>query len=136
MIHILKIITDEKDITPTLIEEILHKTKSLEQVEIKTIKKRISSSFTSNLCYIEVNYSNESQSLAPKRFILKMSKNDDSPFIGKKEVLFYNSVANQMENLPVIPCYDAKFDENTRRSHILLADISKTHFQEISLCRE
>ncbi|MBA7513734.1 hypothetical protein ES705_05752 [subsurface metagenome] len=47
----------------------------------------------------------------------------------REKFFFYNSVANQMGELPFITCYDAKFDENTGRSHILLEDISKTHFQ-------
>ena len=71
----MKIITDEKEITPVLIEEILHKKKSLEQVEVKEINiNKKASTITSNICFIEVKYSNESPDTAPKRFFLKMSK--------------------------------------------------------------
>ena len=126
----LEIITDEKEITPKIIEEILHNTKSLEQVEVKEIKiNRNFPTITSNICFIEVKYSNESPKAAPKRLFLKMPKEGIFQEIGKKEVFFYNTVANQTGGLPIIPCYDAKFNENTGRSHILLEDISKTHFQ-------
>ena len=126
----MKIITDEKEITPMLIEGILRNTKSLEQVEVKEIKiMRTSSTITSNICFIQVNYSNESPKTAPKRFFLKMSKKEYDPEVGRKEVIFYNSIANQIGALPVIPCYDAKFNEKTQRWHILLEDISITHFQ-------
>jgi len=127
---LLKIITDEKEISPKIIEEILHNTKSLEQVEVKEIKiNRTFPTITSNICFIEVKYSNKSPKTAPKRFFLKMLKKEFNPEAGKREVFFYNTVANQMGALPVIQCYDAKFNENTQRAHILLEDISKTHFQ-------
>jgi len=125
----LKIITDEKEITPTLIEEILHQTISLERVEVKGIEiYRTQSTNTSNICFIKVKYSNKSPETAPKRLFLKMS-NLNFPKLGKREVIFYNTVANHMSALSLIPCYDAKYDENTGKSHILLEDISKTHFQ-------
>lgn len=125
----MKIITDEKEITPLLIEGILRNTKSLEQVEVKEIKIiKTLSTFVSNICFFQVKYSKESLKTAPNRFFLKMSK-EDFPEMGKREVFFYNTIANQMGAIPVIPCYDAKFNENTGRSHILLNDISKTHFQ-------
>ncbi len=124
-----KIIADEKEVTPTLIEKILHKTKALEKVKIKAINvNRAQSTNTSNICFIKVKYSNESPETAPKRLFLKMS-NLSFPKLGKREVFFYNNVANQMGELPLIPCYDAKYDENTGRSHILLEDMSKTHFR-------
>ena len=125
----MKIIKDEKEITPMLIEEILHQTISLEQVNVKEIKiKRTRSTNTSNICFIKVKYSKESPKTAPKRLFLKMS-NLSFPERGKREVIFYKNVANHMKEVPLIPCYDAKYDENTGRSHILLEDISKTHFQ-------
>ena len=49
--------------------------------------------------------------------------------LGKREVYFYNNVVNHRGDLPVITCYDTKFNENTGRSHILLEDISETHFE-------
>ena len=113
-----------------VIEELLRKSKSLEHVEIKDIKiTRTFSTLTSNICLIKVNYSNKSLIIAPKSLFLKMSKEGFFPEVGKREVFFYNTVANQMGALPVIQCYDAKFNENTGRSHILLEEISKTHFQ-------
>ena len=125
----MKIITSEKDITPVLIEEILHKSKSLELVEVKEIKiNKTLSTHVSNICFFQVKYSKESPKTAPNRFFLKIPK-EGFPEMGKREVFFYNTIANQMDAIPVIPCYDAKFNEKTGRSHILLKDISKTHFQ-------
>ena len=126
----LKIISDEKEIIPMVIEELLRNTKSLEHVEVKEIKIfRTFSTNTSNICLIQVKYSNKSLNMAPKALFLKMSKEGFDPEVLKREVFFYNTVANQMGELPLIPCYDAKYDVNTGRSHILLEDISKTHLQ-------
>jgi len=98
-----KIITSEKDITPVLIEGILHNSKSLEQVEVKEIIiKKTLSTIVSNICFFQVKYSKESPKTAPNRFFLKMSK-EGFPEMGKREVFFYTTVANQMDAIPVIP---------------------------------
>lgn len=127
----LKIFSNENEITPMIIQELLRKSKSLEHVEVKGIKiTRTFSTLTSNICLIKVNYSNKSHIIAPKSLFLKMSREDYfNPEVIKNEVVFYNTVASQKGVLPIIPCYDAKFDENTGRSHIILEDVSKTHFQ-------
>ena len=125
----LKIITDEKEITPMVIEEILHQTISLEQVEVKEIIiDKTLPTMTSNVFFIRVKYSKESPKTAPKRLFLKVS-NFKFPESGKREEIFYNSIANDMRTIPIIPCYDAKYDEKTGRSHFLLEDLSKTHFR-------
>lgn len=126
----MNIITDEKEITPMLIEEILHQTKSLERVEVKEIKKRGSTTLTSNIYFLDIKYSNNSPKSAPKKLFLKVSKKESFFSLGgRKEVYFYNSIAHKMGNISVVTCYDAKFDEKIGRSHILLKDISNTHFQ-------
>ena len=85
----MKIITDEKEITPKIIEEILHNTKSLEQVEVKEIKiNRTFPTITSNICLIEVKYSKESPKMAPKRFFLKMSKKGFFQETGREKFFF------------------------------------------------
>ena len=123
----LKIIIDKEEITPILIEEILNENKSAEKVKVKEIEiNRTLSTITSDICFIQVKYSIESPKTAPKRLFLKMS-NLSFPELGKKEVFFYNTIVNQMGELPLIPCYDAKYDSNTGRSHILLKDTFHSH---------
>ena len=47
---------------------------------------------------------------------------------GRQEVAFYNQVAPAMR-LGLVPrCFDAQWDEGTRAWHILLEDLSDTHF--------
>jgi len=92
----LKIISNEKEITPTVIQELLRKSKSLEHVEIKDIKiTRSFSTLTSNICLIKVNYSNKRLIKAPKSLFLKMSKEDYLNLeVIKNEVVFYNTIAS------------------------------------------
>ncbi len=86
----MKIITDKKELTPILLEEILHNTKSFEQVEVKKIIiKRNLPTISSKLCFIHVIYSERSPKSAPKRFVLKMSKKGINPEVFKNEFRTY-----------------------------------------------
>ncbi len=49
--------------------------------------------------------------------------------IGRQEVEFYREVAPRMPCPPLVRCFDAAYSEETRRSHILLEDLSETHSQ-------
>lgn len=49
--------------------------------------------------------------------------------IGKAEVEFYSKVASEMTKPPLVRCFDAAFDAETGRSHILMEDLSATHCQ-------
>lgn len=124
------IITDSKEITPQLIEKILRKNKSLEQIEVKGIEKEDKDAYTSKICFIRVKYSDVSPKHAPKKLVLKMLRKEFGfPLLGKREVKFYNSIIDYEGILPIIKCYDAQFDEQTECSHLLLQDISDTHFE-------
>jgi hypothetical protein len=48
---------------------------------------------------------------------------------GRKEVEFYNAIASTMDNPPLARCYDAVYVPDTGQSHLLLDDLSETHFQ-------
>ena len=67
----------------------------------------------------------------PTRFFLKLPRRQDdegsiSP--GAREVEMYQFLATH-QSLPSIPCYDACYDVQQRRYHLLLADVSHSHDQ-------
>ena len=77
----------------------------------------------------------EAHVAAPRSLFLKTSKPDSKKEsfagAGKREVAFYRSVASQMQNPPAVRCYDAAYSPETGQSHLLLDDLSATHFQTV-----
>ena len=48
---------------------------------------------------------------------------------GKTEVEFYTTVVHAMRDPATVRCYDAVYAPATGQSHVLLEDVSDTHFQ-------
>jgi hypothetical protein len=85
-----------------------------------------------DLSFLRVRYSDSAPASAPRRLVLKVPKPDLSPAeleYGRREVLFYSAVASAMDDPPLARCYDAVYEPETGRSHILLEDLSETHSQ-------
>lgn len=69
---------------------------------------------------------------APQALFLKLPRQPDAPgplSTGAREVKLYQAAASMPRRMPLIPCYDAVYDQATRRYHLLLADLSATHDQ-------
>lgn len=67
---------------------------------------------------------------APTRLFLKL-KGDHQ---GRAEVEFYRYVRSRRADLPVVvPCFSSEYDEATGDSHVLLADLSATHFTPFAI---
>jgi hypothetical protein len=49
--------------------------------------------------------------------------------VGKTEVEFYTTVVHAMHDPATVRCYDAAYAPETGKSHVLLEDLSDTHFQ-------
>lgn len=69
---------------------------------------------------------------APRTLILKTGRPDrlgDANWdAGRQEVAFYNDVAAAKPNQQLLRCYEASWDAGTRAWHLLLEDLTDTHF--------
>jgi hypothetical protein len=68
---------------------------------------------------------------APTSLIFKSviaERADTFWFAGRKEVAFYNEVAAATKDHLVPRCYEAAYDESTKLWHLLLEDLTDTHF--------
>jgi hypothetical protein len=74
-----------------------------------------------------LTYSPEAPQTAPPRLILKLPHRTRRKN-GWKEVSFYTTVAAQMTDPPTVRCYEAVFDAETERFHLLLEDLSASHW--------
>lgn len=77
-----------------------------------------------------LQYTEEAQGDLPQRLFLKMVDADlDDEFFGSSEVTYYTSDYVDVEDAPVIRCYDAAFSEEQKRYHLLLDDLSESHLE-------
>jgi hypothetical protein len=49
------------------------------------------------------------------------------PDLGKREVHFYQHAAPYFDKLPIVRCYDAVFDDDQQRLHVVMDDLTETH---------
>ena len=131
-----EVITNAEQVTPEWLTRILYEKSHLSRSKVVSVQKvnrsQGASTWFANISFLEVGYSDKAPKLAPKRLFLKISKPSLNPadlLWGRKEVEFYNTIANAMDDPPLVCCYDAVYAPDTGRSHILLDDLSETHFQ-------
>lgn len=81
----------------------------------------------------EVDYSDEATALSPAKLFLKFSRPDLSAELAAqangKEVEFYQTIPALMPDPHLIRCFDAARSPESGRIHLLLEDLTATHFQ-------
>jgi len=124
------VITDIEQLTPEWLTNIFKKRGYLSDGKvIKIIKRNSQETITSNVHFLELNFSNDALTEATfPEIVVKIPKSVDlAKFVGKHETKFYKIVAETMNNMPIPICYDAAFSEETGDSHIILENLSDTH---------
>lgn len=89
--------------------------------------------FASLIWRLKVDYSQGSPPHAPRALFLKRSSPDLAPGEFnpqglKKEIVFYRTVAAAMDDPPLVRCYHAAHSARTGACHLLLEDLSETHY--------
>jgi thiamine kinase-like enzyme len=127
-------ITDVEQVNPEWLTQVLRKKGVLTQGQVTAVHKKPSQTTLTSLIFrLEASYSNDAPASAPSCLLLKMSGPDVDAVLssmpGKTEIAFYTTVADAMSDPPTVRCYDAAYSPETGESHLLLADVSDTHFQ-------
>ena len=129
-------LTDLEQVSPAWLTKVLHEQGVLphgQVTSIHMIPSRSTISLTSTLARLAVSYSDNAPPSAPVHLFLKFSKPGFdatlSARVGKSEVEFYTTILNAMPDLSTVRCYDAVYDPETGRAHMVLEDLSETHFQ-------
>ena len=119
----MEVITAPEQVTPSWLTDVLRKSGLLTRGKVISVDnkltKRLSVSVVSRL---QISYSIDATPSAPAQLFLKLSSDS-------KEVEFYKVVASQMDDPPFVRCYDAAYSSESRQYHLLLDDLSDTHFQ-------
>ena len=122
-----QLITAVNQATPTWLTEVLRESGHLPQGQVVAVQPQPGPKAVSLIIPLQVRYSADAPSSVPSRFILKISRpllDSESP----KEIEFYWSIANIVTNLPIIRCYQAAYSPDRGQFHLLLEDLSETHF--------
>ena len=129
------LIRRSEQVMPDWLTKILYNKGALEQGDVASVEVLTQASnrgIVSNIGTLKVIYSENASGLLPTQLFLKMSKPDlhqEFLGLGRKEVSFYNAMADTSDEFPIPRCYDAQYDAETGHSHILMDDLSETHFQ-------
>ncbi len=128
------LITDLRQANPAWFTRTLYRNGHLERGKVIAVhRERWRKTNLSILWHLRINYSSGASPSAPTRLLLKFTKPEISPkrpsILGRKEVEFYAVIADAMNAPPVPRCYDAIYSPESGKSHILMEDLSETHFQ-------
>ena len=124
-------ITTEEQITPGWLTDILRQNGHLVRGSVGKLNKEDFKTFFSHIYRLEVAYSEDATPGLPSKMLLKVPliENEAALKMGKDEVFVYNTLKNAMTDPPVVPCFDAIYSPDSHRSHLLLEDLSDSHFQ-------
>ena len=128
------VIADVEQITPDWLTNVLGANGHLDKGRVTAVELKASrQTIISNIHYLELRYSADASEESPSKLFLKLSKPGFDAEIaarfGERESQYYNVIAKSMNDSPSATCYDAAFSPDTGKSHMLLADLSETHFQ-------
>ncbi len=129
------VISDIEEVTPEWLTGVLRENGFLPQGQVTGIKNILAKTFLLSIVFrLEISYSDDATAaFAPLKIFLKTSRPDLPPELGseinRKEVEFYHTIQALMPDAHFIRCYDAAYSEESGGMHLLLDDLSDTHFQ-------
>ena len=124
-------IKNASQLTPAWLTETLLRSGHLRQGSVREISRQTFQSFFADFYRFEISYSSDAAPALPARMILKVPFAGSEPALdmGREEVFAYQKLSEAMPDPPLVQYFDAFIDDETKRSHLLLEDISQTHFR-------
>ena len=117
-----RIIASPGDVDATWLTTVLTKAGALEQGRVSRVDhENLEGNWSSN-AFLTLRYSKDALGERPQRLFIKTSHG-----FGPSEVLYYTRDYVGVDRAPLVRCFDAAYDANRRRYHILLQDVSATH---------
>ncbi len=127
------VLPDLAHVTPEWLTKVLRDQGHLEDGRVTAVHlKTTRSTAVSLVAHLEVQYTADAAASVPSQLFLKTSRPDliaAFPLRGQKEVAFYTRIAAAMLAPLVVRCYDAVYAPETQKFHLVLEDMSASHFQ-------
>jgi hypothetical protein len=128
-----EVISDAAEVTPEWLTLRLRHNGFLPRGRVSGVHVKSSRTLTvSIVSRLGVEYADDAPPLSPRDLFLKVSNPNFVPALARQntpaEMVFYNSVSREMPDPPLPRCFDAAFSPATGHSHLLLEDLSETHY--------
>jgi hypothetical protein len=126
-----RVITNARQITAEWLTTVLSGSGALMCGQVASLRVGDGQGNWSASVNLAVTYTDEARGPLPQRLFLKMVNCDtgDDEFFGESEVMYYVRDYVDVNNAPLIRCYDAVYSKELQRYHILLHDVSETHIE-------
>lgn len=124
-----------ESVTPEWLTRILKANGSLVEGEVAQIEeddKTYNQGQVADITRLAIQYTQSATGLLPTNLLLKQPKWNLHPELRNRsshEAKFYAAIAELGVRLPLPTCYSVAYNETAQTSHILMADLSATHFQ-------
>jgi hypothetical protein len=120
-------------VTPAWLTNVLRENGYLDRGEVVSVRPANVSSLAGGPGFspgniLEVAYSDGAPPSAPSRLYVKAEQGTTHEGAGRREIEFYASIAIGMPDPPAVPCYDAAYEPQSGAYHLLLADVSQSHW--------
>jgi hypothetical protein len=124
-------VTNLEELTPDWLTARLRQNGHLLEGEVSRLGITHFKTFFSNIYRLEVVYSVDSTLAPPSKLLLKVPfpENLAALNMGRDEVAIYRVLREAMSDPPVVRCFDSVYSADSHRSHLLLEDLSDSHFQ-------
>src|SRR5437764_2670567 len=123
-------ITNVKQVTPDWLTKRFRQNGYLIPGEVSELSIKYFKTLFSHIYRLEVTYSKDSAPSLPSKLLLTVPLDDEvSSKMGKDEVAVYRVLSKAMNDPPVVRCFDSVYSTSSHRSHLLLEDLSNTHYQ-------
>jgi hypothetical protein len=131
----MKPLANLEELTPERLTDILRSEGHLpagqvESIEVTSTKPII----TSTIAFLEVTYSSAASASLPAKLFLKFANPDNklgdyAVQAALNEESYYRKIAPRTDPRPSRDILDVQVDTDARQFHLLMADVSETHFQ-------
>ena len=122
-----QVITQLEQVTPDWLTEVLKQQDYLKQGKVIRLQEVNRYDMYGLSISLMVTYLNTVSKTLPSHFFLKMTKPETAP-LNNREVIFYTQIAPLMPQSPAVDCYHAAYDPENGVYHLLLEDVSETHY--------
>lgn len=126
-----KVITNLEQISAEWLTTVLTQSGALTRGAVQSFEFGKGQGNWSTSANLKLIHTNDAQGNLPQRLFLKMVDTDlgDGEFFGDSEVTYYTRDYVDVNNAPLLRCYDAAYSKEINRYHLLLEDISETHIE-------
>ena len=131
----MKPLANLEELTPERLTDILHNEGHLAAGHVESIDVTSSTPIiTSTIAFLDVTYSSAASAALPKKLFLKFA-NPNHKFgrhlmqVALNEESYYRKIAPRTHPQPSRDILDVQVDTDTQQFHLLMADVSDTHFQ-------